>query len=79
MVVKQAFCLIILVLLRVCVGCKFIDGLWRTINSLSRLKGSVDGKGSVVIPSLLSLGATGVNENGDKAVMDVDDDVELLE
>ncbi|KAB5548397.1 hypothetical protein DKX38_011803 [Salix brachista] len=67
MVVRQALGLIVPVLLRVCIGCKFMDGICRTTDKPSRLKGTAEGKGSVCIPSLLSSGATGMDEQEDEA------------
>ncbi|KAB5537734.1 hypothetical protein DKX38_015267 [Salix brachista] len=70
MVVRQAFSLRVPVLLRVCIGCKFMDGICRTTYKPSGLKGRAEGKGSVCIPLLLSSGATGMDEQGDEAVME---------
>ncbi|KAB5534560.1 hypothetical protein DKX38_017646 [Salix brachista] len=67
MVVRHALGLIVPVLLRVCIGCKFMDGIWRTTDKPSGLKGTAEGKGSVCIPSLLSSGATGMDEQEDEA------------
>ncbi|KAB5516755.1 hypothetical protein DKX38_027403 [Salix brachista] len=71
MVVRQALGLRVPILLRVCIGCKFMDGICRTTDKLSGLKGTAEGKGSVCIPSLLSSGATGMDEQGDKAVGEI--------
>ena len=55
--------MIVPVLLRVCIGCKFIDGMWRTTDNPLGLKGAAKFKDSVVIPSVLSSRAAGIDEN----------------